>query len=106
MSINSNMRTYNLQENRTTISKTGAKSDSWETTGDIIASIYQTSSTLNTQNVQYNTSTHVGYTYVKGLQPDKHRMVKNGVIYDVVSVDDGERMSILLLRAVDINGQQ
>lgn len=105
MSINSDMRKYALQENVPVVSSTGAKSSRWMDKGLISACLYQTSNTLNTQNVQYNSSTHIGFTYYIGLEAGKHRLTRGGITHEITSVNNQDKLVNLLLKEVVGNGE-
>ncbi|HHD2745481.1 TPA: hypothetical protein ACOTGR_003343, partial [Clostridium perfringens] len=68
MSINSNMKSLILQEYRDIITPSMARKKEWvDLENPILIAIYETDSRVNTNNVRYNESSHIGLTFSKDI---------------------------------------
>ncbi|WP_312647569.1 phage head completion protein [Aminipila sp.] len=103
MSINQEMRPLMLQKRKDGESPTGAVKYEWEDVKTIDVAVYKTNSTLNTQNVRYNESSHTGLTYEKEVEENLYRLVDGERVYDITLADTKNRLTSLLLKEIDTN---
>lgn len=104
MSVNRNMKKCMLQINRRGQSlPSGAVVDRWEDDQEISVAIYKKDDLRVFANEKYIESTHTGLTYHKGAVADKHRLVRDGVIYNITASNTDGRLAVLLLKVVDDN---
>ncbi|MHC1723982.1 MAG: hypothetical protein AB9836_12355 [Aminipila sp.] len=103
MSINQEMRPLMLQMRKEGESPTGAAKNEWEDVKPIEVAIYKTNSTLNTQNVRYNESSHTGLTYEKQIEENLYRLFDGKRVYDITLADTKNRLTTLLLKEIDTN---
>ena len=105
MSIASNMKEYTLQKYDTVKSPSGAKKQSWVDDKAIMISIFDTSSTLVTNNVKYNESSHCAFTFYKGIDKVRNRLKDiEGNIYTITDCKATGRLTSLLLKKVEVDG--
>lgn len=102
MSIASNMKKYMLQVKTTEKTSSGLKKEVWKDVQNIDVSILKKSSTLNTQSVKYNDSTHVGITFYQNIKEGLNRLVDGDRVLSIIDVTQG-RKKVLLLKEVDKN---
>lgn len=100
MSINRDMRPAVLLHKTTERTSSGALRENWEETKIIRVALYKTSEVSTTSNARYLESTHTGLTYTKEIEPEVDRLLQNGKIYRITSVDTHGRLTNLLLKAV------
>lgn len=105
MSIASNMKELTLQVYKETESPSGAIKKEWVDDKPIMISIFDTSSTLSTNNVRYNESTHCAFTFMRGIDKLKNRLIDSkGAIYTINDVKANGRLTNLLLKVVETDG--
>lgn len=105
MSIASNMKQYSLQKYDIIKSPSGVKKQQWVDDKIIMISIFDTSSTLVTNNVKYNESTHCAFTFYKGIDKTKNRLKDSeGNIYTINDCKVTGRLINLLLKKVETDG--
>ena len=106
MSINSEMKKYELQKLIEQRSKTGARVLVWNKIKDINATI-QVKNEFNAINsVEYQNSTHIGFINLIGIKKKTYRLYcsTNKEIFEILSVIPKHRRSELLLKRVKVNG--
>lgn len=104
MSIASNMKEYTLQKYETIKSPSGAKKQQWIDDKTIMISVFDTSSTLVTNNVKYNESSHCAFTFYKGIDKAKNRLKDSeGNIYTITDCKATGRLTSLLLKKVKLD---
>ncbi|UBK38679.1 hypothetical protein KLF44_04500 [Clostridium perfringens] len=101
MSINSNMKSLILQENREIITTSMARKKEWEDLEEpILIAIYETDSRVNTNNARYNDSTHIGLTFNKEIS-SKNRLKDGDKIYTITGVNPQGRLSQVFLKVIE-----
>lgn len=100
MSINRDMRKYMLQENQPIEGKSGAERENWVDVNEIEAAIYKKNDMKVAASEKYIKSTHTGLTHYRLIAPGKHRIVKDGVIYQIEDCNPQGRLTNLLLKVV------
>lgn len=101
MSINSNMKKLILQENKEVIKPSGARKKEWvDIKEPILISIYETDNRVNTSNVIYNSSTHIGLTFNKEISY-KNRLKDGEKIYSITGVNPQGRLNQLFLKVIE-----
>lgn len=101
MSINRNMKPYMLQKNIPVRSKSGASKEHWIDIGNIDIAIRQKDDSRIYASELYSQSTHSGLTYYKDIKKAVNRIVKDGVVYEILSVNSESRLTNLLLKVVE-----
>mgnify|MGYP001143024706 CR=1 FL=1 len=106
MSINSDLKSYELQEKVYTgeVSASGVKKFKWEPIEDISVAVYKKNEATTITSVLYTEASHIGITYKKGIKANKFRLVKDGIIYDITSVTPGRLKDSLLLKELIMDG--
>ena len=103
MSINSRMISTKVFELNETVSLSGAKKLSWiERKDKINVSIYQASQFVSKEKYRHTETTHNAVTYAKFLKANKFRLVQDNKKYEVLDVDNSNRMAQVSLKEVEI----
>lgn len=101
MSINSNMKSLILQENREIITPSLARKKEWvDLEEPILIAIYETDSRVNTNNARYNESSHIGLTFNKEIS-SKNRLKDGDKIYNIIGVNPQGRLSQVFLKVIE-----
>lgn len=101
MSINSNMKSLILQENKETITPSMSRKKGWvDLKEPILIAIYETDSRVNTNNARYNDSTHIGLTFNKDIS-SKNRLKDGDRIYNITGVNPQGRLSQVFLKVIE-----
>ena len=70
-----------------------------------MAAVYQTEQSARYGGSEvYKETTHIGLTFERQIQAQKHRLTRDGVIYLVLSADPQGRLNQLALKVVDDGG--
>lgn len=101
MSVNRDMKEYMLQINNQGRSSSGALVDNWGNNRKISVAVYKKDDMRVFASEKYVESTHIGLTYFKNAVADKHRLTRNGVIYNIESSNPDGRLAVLLLKVVE-----
>lgn len=105
MSINRDLRPYRLQINDIQQTESGAKKDQWVDTGTVMVAVYQTEQAIRYGgNEVYKETTHIGLTFERQIEAKRHRLVRDGKTYLVLSMDPQGRMAQLALKVVQDGG--
>lgn len=104
MSVNRDMRPVVLQIRQKKESPTGAEQYAWVDYKEIQAAIYQAGDTRMMQSVRYIESSHTGLTWEKDISKECRLADKNGTVYEITSADATPRLTVLNLKAVDMDG--
>lgn len=100
MSVNRDMKSYVLQENRCAKSPSGALKDDWVDVMPIDVAVHKKNDMRTVTSEKYIESTHTGLTYYKGIRTDRHRLVRDGTIYLIMDCNLESRLASLLLKVV------
>lgn len=101
MSINGDMKRILLQENKEIIKPSGARKKDWiDLKEPILIAIYETDNRVNTSNVIYNSSTHIGLTFNKNIT-SKNRLRDGDKIYNITGVNPQGRLTQVFLKVID-----
>ncbi|MDK0900069.1 hypothetical protein [Clostridium perfringens] len=101
LSINSNMKSLILQEYRDIITPSMARKKEWvDLENPILIAIYETDSRVNTNNVRYNESSHIGLTFSKDISA-KNRLRDGNMIYNIIGVNPQGRLSQVFLKVIE-----
>ena len=106
MSVKADMRKeYELQKLETVKSPTGARVQVWQREMDINVAVKPKSETRTVASVDYTLSTHTGITNAKDIKKAVNRLYdeKENVLYDIISVIEGRRMTEMLLKRVELH---
>lgn len=101
MSVNRTMKIYRLQELQQTRTESGNKRAAWKDAGEILVSIHKVSEQSIPGNVRYGDATHTGLTYCRALRKSAHRLARDGITYEILSVNPESRLTNLILKVVD-----
>ncbi|HHL2031167.1 head-tail adaptor protein [Clostridium perfringens] len=101
LSINSNMKSLILQENKEVIKPSGARKKEWIDIEELILiAIYETDNRVNTSNAIYNSSTHIGLTFNKSIT-SKNRLKDGDRIYNITGVNSQGRLNQVFLKVIE-----
>lgn len=101
MSINSNMKSLILQEEKEVTTPSLARKKGWvDTKEPCLIAIYETDSRVNTNNVRYNESTHIGLTFNKNITA-KNRLKDGEKIYTITGVNPQGRLNQVFLKVIE-----
>lgn len=100
MSVNRDMKSYILQENKCARSLSGAVKDDWVDVTPIDVAVHKKNAMKTVASEKYIESTHTGLTYYKGIRTDRHRLVKDGTVYLIMDCNSEGRLANLLLKVV------
>lgn len=105
MSIISDMKPIMLQKKKVEESKvTGELIERWVDVDEIHCSIYRINKTKYIQDVKYNISTYVGYTYTFCNEDNRLYDKEDNKLYSIIPGDVIRGMITLELEVIDING--
>ncbi|MDK0734975.1 hypothetical protein P7A61_05245 [Clostridium perfringens] len=101
LSINSNMKSLILQENKEVIKPSGARKKEWvDIEEPILIAIYETDNRVNTSNSIYNSSTHIGLTFNKSITA-KNRLKDGDRIYNITGSNLQGRLNQVFLKVIE-----
>lgn len=100
MSVNRDMKRYVLQENRCVRSPSGAVKDDWVDVMPIDVAVHKKNAMKTVASEKYIESTHTGLTYYKGIETDRHRLVKDGTVFLIMDCNSESRLTNLLMKVV------
>ena len=92
MSINRDMKEYTLQHNEPVRAPSGAEKASWVDKRTIRAAVYKKNDMKVSASEKYIESTHTGLTYSRAFDADEHRLVRDGIIYEITARNTEGRM--------------
>ncbi len=101
MSIERDMKECTLQKKMSARGKSGAKNYVWKDVRKVRVAIYKNSELIISTSARYKDSTHTGLTHCREIVAGKYRLVKDGVIYQIISSDTNHRLTNLILKAVE-----
>lgn len=100
MSIMSNMEPYMLQKKTKNRTESGFEKSVWEDVATIEVSVFETDEMIAHGSEKYRSASHVGFTYYEDLKSGIHRLLKDGVVYDIMSCNSKLVPASLLLKVV------
>lgn len=100
MSINRDMKEYTLEKKTSERSPSGADKEIWEQYEKIMVAVYKKNDMKIVTSEKYMESTHTGLTRCKDISADKCRLVRNGIIYQIMDCNTDSRLTNLLLKVV------
>ena len=101
MSIIADMKPITIQKKVKVESPSGAIKEDWADVVSVGMALYLTDDMKYTQSVRYNESTHVGLTFNKDIDKNKHRLRDGDTIYTITKINTKGRLTSLLLKVVD-----
>ncbi len=101
MSVNRDMRKYELWKKEKERSPSGAPKESWKLAGTVLAAVYKTSDMIQHGNERYNQASHTALTHEKGLRAGLYQIRKDDRTYQITDVNEDGRIAVLLLKEVD-----
>lgn len=101
MSMNRDMREYELWKKEKARSPSGAPKESWKLAGTILAAVYKTSDMIQYGSERYNQASHVALTHEKSIKAGLYQIRQDGCTYQVANANADGRMAVLLLKEVD-----
>lgn len=101
MSMNRDMREYELWKKEKARSPSGAPKESWKLAGTILAAVYKTSDMIQHGSERYNQASHTALTYEKGIKAGLYQIRQGDRTYQITDVNADGRMAVLLLKEVD-----
>ncbi len=103
MSINRDMRKYELLVREDTSSESGAKKSIWTQLKEVSVAIYDKSERFSTENIKYKEATHIGLTRDREILSGME--LKSGAVkYQVMARNGNGRLVSLVLKVVTSNG--
>lgn len=99
MSINSRMKKVKVLELKESETKSGAKKQKWIEKKEIFMAIYQVGQLVSYYNFRNTETTHQALTHCK-LLARKTRIIDDNKKYEVLEVDDKQRLAIISLKEV------
>lgn len=100
MSINRDMREYDLEHRVPVRTESGAEDYEWEKVCTIRAAVYKKNDRGVVTSEKYLESTHTGLTKYRAIVADEYRLVGDGVCYWVSDCNPEGRLTNLLLKVV------
>ena len=101
MSVNRDMRDYQVQERTDTRTLSGAKKGVWQDVRPIQAAVYKVNERRVSASIRYGEASHTGLTYCQEIRKNVNRLVRNGVVYEILDVNTEGRLTNLILKVVD-----
>lgn len=101
MSINRDMKEYDLEHQVPIRTKSGAEDYKWERVCQVKAAVYKKNDMSVVTSEKYLESTHTGLTRYRAIVADKYRLVRDGVYYLVTDCNPEGRLTNLFLKVVD-----
>ncbi|MFM1538798.1 phage head completion protein [Helcococcus bovis] len=102
MSVNSRMKEVDIYELTEQTSKSGAKKQEWNKIKTILASIYQANQFASVDNYRNVETTHQALTHYKGLIAGKYRVIQGDKKYEVLSIDNNHRLTVIILKEINL----
>lgn len=99
MSIMSNMEPFMLQKKIKNRTESGFEKPVWEDVETIEVSVFETDEMIVHGSEKYRSASHVGFTYHEGLESGVHRLLKDGIVYDIISCNSKLVPANLILKA-------
>lgn len=81
MSINRDMKAYDLEQRISIRTESGAEDYEWKKVCSIKAAVYKKNDRSVVTSEKYLESTHIGLTQYRMIEADKYRLVRDGVCY-------------------------
>lgn len=103
MSVNRDAKAYEVWEKIRGKTPSGAEKTNWKKIRNTLITVYKKNDMLKTGSVKYNEATHTGLTKDKEFKAGKHQLRKNETVYDITEVNPDGRLTVLLLKEVDID---
>lgn len=100
MSINRDMKAYDLEQRISIRTESGAEDYEWKKICSIKAAVYKKNDRSVVTSEKYLESTHTGLTQYRMIEADKYRLVRDGICYLVTDCNPERRLTNLLLRVV------
>lgn len=101
MSVNRDMRSYELLKKEKVRTQSGAEGWEWNPDGEIKATVYKKSDRIASGNERYREATHVGQTHFKKMKAGMYQLRKDGRVFDVIDFNPDGRLASMLLKEVD-----
>lgn len=101
MSINRDMKRYDLEQRVSIRTDSGAEDFEWRKVCTIKVSVYKKNDRNVITSERYLESTHTGLTRYRNIVADKYRIVRDGVCYLITDCNPEGRLTNLLLKAVN-----
>lgn len=101
MSVNRDMRDYELLKANKTRSTSGAEKEDLEKVRDISVAVYKTSDMISAGSAKYKESTHVGMTHFKDIKAGTFHIRNEDHKFEIISFNPDGRLAVLLLKEVD-----
>lgn len=101
MSVNRDMKLYEVWEKTKEKTPSGADKIGWKKTRDTLVTVYKKNDMLKTGSVKYNEATHTGLTKDKVFKAGKHQLRRKEKVYDITEANPDGRLTVLLLKEVD-----
>lgn len=103
MSVNRDLREYELWKKENVRSPSGAPKEIWKQVGVITAALYKMNDRIQYGSERYNQVSHMAQTYEKNLKSGLYQIRRDGRTYDITDTNPDGRMAVLLLKEVDTN---
>lgn len=100
MSINRDMKAYDLEQQIPIRTESGAANYEWKKVCSIKAAVYKKNDRSVVTSEKYLESTHTGLTRYRTIEADKYRLVRDDVCYLVTDCNPERRLTNLLLKVV------
>lgn len=101
MSVNRDMRIYELWKKEKIRTSSGAEDWNWELSGEIKAAVYKKNDMISIGNERYREATHTGQTHFKNMKAGSYQLRRNGRVFDISDFNPDGRLATMLLKEVD-----
>lgn len=102
MSVNRDMRVYELWKKEKMRTPSGAEDVVWKPTGvGIKVAVYKKNDRIASGSERYREATHTGQTYFKEMKAGTYQLRREGRVLDITDFNPDGRLATMLLKEVD-----
>lgn len=101
MSVNRDMRIYELFKKEKGRAPSGAEDWKWNLVGEIKAAVYKKSDMISSGNERYREATHTGQTHFKEMKAGTYQLRRDRRVFDVTDFNADGRLATMFLKEVD-----
>lgn len=102
MSVNRDMRVYELWKKEKTRTASGAEDWKWNPTGkEIKVAVYKKNDMTSSGSEHYREATHTGQTHFKEMKAGTYQLRRDGRVFNVTDFNPDGRLVTMILKEVD-----
>lgn len=101
MSVNRSMQEYVLQEKTLEKTVSGAGKEVWKDKNVICVSVRKVNELRVAANIKYGEASHTGLTYEKDIRKNVNRLIREGIVYNILDANTESRLTNLVMKVVD-----